>query len=629
MPTPEPTATPTPAPLTSAQIFESVSPSIVFIKTVANKGSGVLIEGGYVVTNAHVVWPYATVRVVFPDGSEFLEVPVKGLDLLADLAVLGPIDPPTGALELVDGESLPIGSETFVIGYPKVTEEFPRPTIVRGLLSRVVEMEFVGITNLQIDAALAPGHSGSALVSDRGEVIGITGFAITDANFGVATSSGDILPRVRQLIAGEDPSQLGDRRVPLEGAALRHEIALENLWAQGSYVIDELPGSVIDIDFKGDQGGELAIVNSFSSLLLYLDSGNTGAATGSFAVEYRGPNFLIVQRWAETPSKFTLTSSHRLIPIHDPDDGRQIQVGESVLGNMDFPGDTDYYLVDLNEGQTIEVAVSSILVNSFLTIYYEGAGFEQMIVDHNSGGGFFRQDSKIAYRAPHMGRYFVVVQDAALDAPGGYAVAVEPANPDATLTQTTAASLFPDSDPESTPSTSSEFGLAELRSAFAELPGSFQEFDSAVFGDLITVLNLEGYVSDVLVLAELAPFQLIIAVGGELTDLERIELDAELSSGTLLDAIVRSLVGETDQGEQDLEVLGSGLLQSSAVGDNSFGAYLDISGEAGPLRVELIKFRRGNLFGSVYSFAGIEPLVSVEELARMLDAKMKEVISAR
>ena len=273
-PTPEPTATPTPAPLTSAQIFESVSPSIVFIKTIANKGSGVLIEGGYVVTNAHVVWPYATVRVVFPDGSEFLEVPVKGLDLLADLAVLGPIDPPTGAVELVDGESLPIGSETFVIGYPKVTEEFPRPTIVRGLLSRVVEMEFVGITNLQIDAALAPGHSGSALVSDRGEVIGITGFAITDANFGVATSSGDILPRVRQLIAGEDPSQLGDRRVPLEGAALRHEIALENLWAQGSYVIDELPGSIINIDLKGDQGGELAIVNSLSSLLLYLDSGN-------------------------------------------------------------------------------------------------------------------------------------------------------------------------------------------------------------------------------------------------------------------------------------------------------------------------------------------------------------------
>ena len=53
-------------------------------------GSGVLIEGGYVVTNAHVVWPYNTTRVVFPDGSEFDGVQVKGSDLLPDWAVLGP-----------------------------------------------------------------------------------------------------------------------------------------------------------------------------------------------------------------------------------------------------------------------------------------------------------------------------------------------------------------------------------------------------------------------------------------------------------------------------------------------------------------------------------------------------------
>ena len=44
--------------------------------------------------NAQVVWPFESVRVVFPDGSEFLEVPVKGLDVVADLAVIGPIDTP-------------------------------------------------------------------------------------------------------------------------------------------------------------------------------------------------------------------------------------------------------------------------------------------------------------------------------------------------------------------------------------------------------------------------------------------------------------------------------------------------------------------------------------------------------
>ncbi len=104
-PTPEPTATPTPEPLTSEQIFERVSPSIVFIETAARKGSGVLIEGGYVVTNAEVVWPFETVSIVFPDGSEFLEVPVKGLDFISDLAVLGPIDSPTIGVELADSET--------------------------------------------------------------------------------------------------------------------------------------------------------------------------------------------------------------------------------------------------------------------------------------------------------------------------------------------------------------------------------------------------------------------------------------------------------------------------------------------------------------------------------------------
>ena len=200
-PTPEPTATP--GPLTSPQIFDKVSPSIAFIETVTGTGSGVLIDGGYVVTNAHVVWPFDTVRVVFPDGSEFHGVPVKGWDLLADLAVLGPIDAPTDTLALVDGESLPIGTDMFLIGYPGEVEEFPQPTIARGLLSRVREWESIGITYLQTDAPVIGGQSGGAAVSNMGEVIGISGLAFTEGNFGIVASSADISPRSgRSSLAG-------------------------------------------------------------------------------------------------------------------------------------------------------------------------------------------------------------------------------------------------------------------------------------------------------------------------------------------------------------------------------------------------------------------------------------------
>ena len=122
-PTPTPTATPTPAPtptaqLTAAEVYSLVSPSIPFIETPTGTGSGVLIEGGYVITNYHVVWPYEAVRVVFPDDKVLQNVPVVGWDSMADLAVLGPVDVPARPSKLGDGEDLAPGSELFLVGYP-------------------------------------------------------------------------------------------------------------------------------------------------------------------------------------------------------------------------------------------------------------------------------------------------------------------------------------------------------------------------------------------------------------------------------------------------------------------------------------------------------------------------------
>ena len=90
-PAPPPTPTPTPAPVafTPAQIFTRVSPSVAFIQTPVGSGSGVLIQDGYVVTNAHVVWPFQEVRIVFSDGTEYLDTPVANWDLMGDLAVVG------------------------------------------------------------------------------------------------------------------------------------------------------------------------------------------------------------------------------------------------------------------------------------------------------------------------------------------------------------------------------------------------------------------------------------------------------------------------------------------------------------------------------------------------------------
>lgn len=210
--------------LSSAEVYERVSPSIAFIETAAATGSGVLIDGGYVITNYHVVWPYESVWVVFPDGTELENVPVVGWDPMADLAVLGPVTVSAQPLRLTDGEDAALGSELLLVGYPAEVDLFPQPTITRGILSRFREWERAGITYFQTDAAIAGGQSGGALVNSRGEVVGISTFSFSEAGFGLAASSADIIPIVEKLSQGEFTSGLGDRRLPVGRGSFEVEL---------------------------------------------------------------------------------------------------------------------------------------------------------------------------------------------------------------------------------------------------------------------------------------------------------------------------------------------------------------------------------------------------------------------
>ena len=185
--------------LSPNELYSRVAKSIPFVATATGTGSGVLIEGGYIVTSYHVVWPYDTVRVVFPDGTELADVPVVGWDPLADLAVLGPVNVSAPPLELVNGETMTPGSELFLVGYPDEVDLFPQPSITRGILSRFREWDRLGMTYLQTDTAIAAGQSGGGLVNSRGEVVGISTF-FNEAGFVLATSAADDVPIIRGII---------------------------------------------------------------------------------------------------------------------------------------------------------------------------------------------------------------------------------------------------------------------------------------------------------------------------------------------------------------------------------------------------------------------------------------------
>ena len=437
-PTPAPSPTPTPATLSPAQVFERVGPSVVLVENPDGSwGSGILLEDKHVVTNAHVVWPYERVRLIFPDGTRIDDVPVVGSDRLVDLAVIGPVDVPTGGVALVDGEGLPIGAEVFLIGYPGEYGADPQPTLTRGLLSRVREWEAPGLTWLQSDAPIAGGQSGGALVSARGEVIGLSGFSYTEADFSLAASSADLLPRVQQLVRGEDPGGLGDRSLPLRPGPRRAAILLPNFWAQAVYVFEPSPDSEIDFVLDGSSDGMLEVVDTYGQGLAW-DENETGGEVGSVIIGSSVPHFLVVSHWSDRDGAFTLSTSHPILtPLHDPDDGKQLRPGDSVRGSLDFPGDVDYFTVRLRQNETIELGVQSVLVDPYVVVDYRGAYSDQIIVDDDSGGGVFGVDARIVYRAPHHGDFLVVVESAYGLEVGGYILTIETAAPGAVPTTTT------------------------------------------------------------------------------------------------------------------------------------------------------------------------------------------------
>lgn len=417
----EPSATPTslptpsliPVTLSPAQVFDVVSPAVAFIETPAGTGSGVLIEDGYVVTNYHVVWPYEEARVVFPDGSDYPDAPVLAWDPLADLALIGPLETAISPLGLADGEDLVIGSEVFFVGYPSESDEYPQPTIARGILSRVRQWESGEVTYFQSDAAIAGGQSGGVLVSGLGEVVGITGFSFGEGNFGLAASVMDILPRLERLMVRDDVAGIGSRRLPVSGGEQNHPyVTLKHRWDHQIYVIREPVGTQIEISADGGEADIALVVYDVSGdTPVYADDGAPGPEALTLVTEWDVPYFVGLFQYSPSSMTVSVEASHDLIPYLDLDDNRGVAKGQTIYGYLDHPGDTDYFALPLRKGETVNVLVDSILINPYLMIAQPGDPEEAWVFDYNSGGGLFGTNPELTFAAPERGIYLIIVQD--------------------------------------------------------------------------------------------------------------------------------------------------------------------------------------------------------------------------
>jgi len=145
-------------------------------------GSGVIVDAqrGYVLTNNHVVEGASVVQITTKDSRQFA-AKVIGRDPPTDVAVLQIENPgDLKALPLGDSDALEVGDFVLAIGNPFGLGQ----TVTSGLVSALGRTGLAkqGYEDfIQTDAAINPGNSGGALVSLRGELVGINSAIISPA----------------------------------------------------------------------------------------------------------------------------------------------------------------------------------------------------------------------------------------------------------------------------------------------------------------------------------------------------------------------------------------------------------------------------------------------------------------
>ncbi len=194
-------------------------------------GSGVIIEGKRILTNAHVVNYASQVYVQADQSTDRVPAKVTAIAPSIDLAIVE-VDnasfyerrPP---LPLAD--DLPAMKQTVsVYGYPMGGEQL---SVTQGVVSRLEFAHVYGYTSglrIQIDAAINPGNSGGPAISD-GKIIGLVYSKFSAGeNIGYLLAAEEIRLFLQDIQSGSyhGKPQLWVLTRPAENEALRAKLGL-------------------------------------------------------------------------------------------------------------------------------------------------------------------------------------------------------------------------------------------------------------------------------------------------------------------------------------------------------------------------------------------------------------------
>ena len=280
-----------------------------------------------------------------------------------------------------------------------------------------------GLSYIETDAHASGGASGGALVSEVGEVVGIVELLFRDTGFTLAIPAREAVDRARAILRGEDVSGLGDRRVAsmLGRAALTDRFTLASQHDARAYLLRPLTDGMVRVDSMGHA----------PTLAAYDESGvtlDTGMGATSTWVEFRGVAgraCIIVagQDDDDALSPYNVVATQSLQRITDPDDGKLLSLGRPMAESIDYPGDLDFFAIDLVEGQTVTATASSVLFDAGLVVQSPNPA-QRALSDSDHGGGLTDLDARLAFTATRTGRYRIAVVREGDTGLGGYLLTV-------------------------------------------------------------------------------------------------------------------------------------------------------------------------------------------------------------
>ena len=314
--------------MTTAQVSEMVSPSVVVITTEqvvysqwswygqsqveSGAGSGVIISSdGYILTCAHVVSGASNITVSI--GDKDYPATLVGEDTTSDIAVVK-VDA-TGLTPATVGnsDSLKVGESVMAVGNPLGELGGTVTSGIVSALNRSVSIQGSSSVNtmslIQMDASVSPGNSGGGLFNMNGELVGIVNAKSSDSDaegLGFAIPVNDAVKVAQELLENgyvTGRPYLGISYYAVTDAQTAAQLGVN---AYGVYIVEVVKGGPADKAGlqAGDRivsvdGSEVATQSDLGTLMQNHKAGDTIEITVARGGQMQTVNVTLGEKGAE------------------------------------------------------------------------------------------------------------------------------------------------------------------------------------------------------------------------------------------------------------------------------------------------------------------------------------------